>query len=73
MTLKQLLEGILGCDPFDAIIFLQWYVTKKDLTCRDCIITSKDLAKVPPSCSACGLPTAKLLKKHFKETKNEKD
>ena len=68
-TLKSLFEGILSADPLDFIIWAQWYV-KRNFTCKECIETRVMSSGNPPRCDSCGLPTAKLLNKHFKkETK----
>jgi len=70
MTFKKLIEGLLCADPFDLLIFIQWYVGK-GITCKDCLTTRKDLNNTLPNCIQCGLPTAKLIKSIFKETKKD--
>jgi hypothetical protein len=66
MTVQELIEGIQRADPLDLLIFMQWYVKRGDITCKKCIELRKSLSGNPPNCYACGLPTAKLLKQHFK-------
>jgi len=72
MTFKKLMDGLLRADPMDLLIWSQWYV-KKGISCRDCLTTAKDMSSNLPNCFKCGLPTTKLIKSIFKETKNEKN
>ena len=66
-SLQTLIDGVLKSDPIDLVVWLQWYVAKGNITCKRCIETMKMQGGKPPNCYKCGLPTAKLLRKSFRE------
>ena len=67
MSPRQLLNGLLDSNLYDLTAFLVWYVKRDGITCVDCIETKAMQSGIKPNCDKCGLPTARLLKKHFKE------
>lgn len=69
MSPKQMIDGLMNGNLYDLLAFLTWYVKRDGTTCIECIETRSMLSKKAPNCVKCGLPTARLLKKHFnKET-----
>jgi hypothetical protein len=66
MTLKELVNGALETDLYEMLIWAKWYFGKS-FSCKECIETRKMGSGKAPNCDLCGLPTAKLLKKHFKK------
>lgn len=78
MSPHQLMENLSKSNLYDLMAFLVWYVKRDGITCIDCIEIKKDMSDIPPNCVKCGLPTARLLDKHFninpyKEKINEKN
>lgn len=71
VSLSKLIDGVLAADPMDLIVWLQWYVSKGNITCKHCIETMKMQGGTPPNCYKCGLPTAKLLRRHFGEREDD--
>ena len=67
MSPRQLLNGLLDSNLYDLMAFLVWYVKRDGINSYDCIETRAMQSGNPPNCEKCGLPTARLLKKHFKE------
>jgi len=69
MSPRQLINGLLDSNLYDLLAFTVWYVKRDGITCVDCIETRAMQSGIKPNCDKCGLPTARLLKKHFnKET-----
>ena len=68
MSPRQLINGLADSNLYDLMAFLVWYVKRDGITCIDCIETKALSSGVKPNCEKCGLPTARLLKKYFKET-----
>lgn len=66
MSPKQLIDSLLNSNLYDLMAFLIWYAKRDGITCIDCIQTRAMQTNKPPDCEACGLPTARLLKKYFK-------
>ena len=67
MSPRKLFNGLADSNQYDLLAFLVWYVKREGITCVECIETRAMQSKTPPNCSKCGLPTARLLKKHFKK------
>lgn len=68
MSPRELFNKLFDCNAYDLLAFLVWYTKRKDFrTCKDCIEWCKSSSGIKPDCSKCGLPTARLLQKHFKE------
>jgi len=53
-------------DGKEIIYFISWFLTKK-MSCEDCITLKSMISGKAPNCFKCGLPTARLLKRHFKK------
>ena len=64
MSPRQLGNSFLNCNLYDFLAFLVWYF-KRSFTCLTCIETRKMGSGTAPDCVKCGLPTARLLRKHF--------
>ncbi len=67
MSPRQLIEKLSDSNLYDLMAFLVWYAKRDGITCYDCILTRKQQSGIKPNCEKCGLPTARLLNKHFKE------
>ena len=71
-TLENLPFEFDRYDGKEILYFVSWFL-KRGTSCEDCILSKKLTTKRPPNCIKCGLPTARLLKKHFnKERPYEK-
>jgi hypothetical protein len=75
MSPRQFIQKLSDSNLYDLLAFLVWYTKRGGITCVECIETRMMLSKIPPNCVECGLPTARLLKKHFNKgvVNNEKD
>jgi hypothetical protein len=67
MSPRQFINGLADSNLYDLMAFMVWYVKRGGITCYDCIETRVLQSGKPPNCNKCGLPTARLLKRHFKE------
>jgi len=72
MTFKTLLDGILGSDIYDTLIFFKWYFRKRRPICMDCVKHHRDILKKSPDCLKCKNPTIKHLNEHFDITITQK-
>ena len=64
MSPRQIMTKFLDCNLYDFLAFSVWYF-KRDMTCLTCIETRRLGSGTPPDCFKCGLPTARILRKHF--------
>jgi hypothetical protein len=64
MTVKELINGILRTDLYELLIWSEWYFRPSRVTCKECV-EERALKGNVPDCVKCGLPQARLLKKHF--------
>jgi len=68
MLLKEIINGALQTDLYEMLVWFSWYFDpERKFTCKECIETRVMGSGKPPNCNKCGLPTAKLMKKHFKK------
>lgn len=62
----DIIKGILECDTYELLIWIEWYFNSKRPSCRQCVETRKLCSKIPPNCLECGIPNIQLIKKNFK-------
>ena len=69
MNLSELIKGALKTDLYELLIWSTWYFRESRVACKECVqIKAMGKGKLP-DCFQCGLPTARLIKKHLeKET-----
>jgi hypothetical protein len=65
MSPLQLFNHFKGCNLYDFLAFMIWYFKRNGLICIECIETKKMVGNNPPDCFKCGLPTARILRKHY--------
>jgi len=73
MTLADLLKGALKTDLYELLIWSTWYFRESRVACKECVQIKAMGKKDKPDCYTCGLPTARLIRKHLEKEINKNE